>query len=79
MWRSITIDKTNEVQIGSYLRGVGMCSMSDHVEPKIVPPKPVVRKRNSRRPRDNTHMTGLLREYTESEIRANVLRANPRF
>lgn len=74
------MDKVNEVQINTYLKAEGICSMAEHVLQKIVVQQKMTgKKRVSKRPRDNEHMAGLLQEYTEAEIGENMFTHSPLF
>jgi len=66
MWRSISVEHMDDQKIEEYLEKQGIKSMQDHGMKKPAPikrKKPVNRKKQFRKPRDNEHLADVLETY----------------
>lgn len=70
-WRSVSVDGVDDAKIEEYLAKQGIASMQDQGLKKMAMPK---RKKGIRKrvaPKDNQHMAGVLKDYSEGGMTAS--------
>jgi len=68
LWRAVAVDAMDDQKIDEYLEKQGIRSMQDHGLKKPAPikrKKPVNRKKQFKKPRDNEHLADVLETYDD--------------
>ncbi|XP_012232512.1 general transcription factor IIE subunit 2 [Linepithema humile] len=68
LWRAVAVDAMDDQKIDEYLEKQGIRSMQDHGLKKPAPikrKKPLNKKRQFKKPRDNEHLADLLETYDD--------------
>lgn len=68
LWRAVAVDAMDDQKIDEYLEKQGIRSMQDHGLKKPAPikrKKPVNRRKQFKKPRDNEHLVDVLETYDD--------------
>lgn len=70
MWRAVAVDAMDDQKIDEYLEKQGIRSMQDHGPKKPAPikrKKPISRRKQFKKPRDNEHLADVLETYDDAK------------
>lgn len=70
LWRSVAVDAMDDQKIDEYLEKQGIRSMQDHGPKKPAPikrKKPISKRKQFKKPRDNEHLADVLETYDDTK------------
>nr|XP_012143662.1 PREDICTED: transcription initiation factor IIE subunit beta isoform X2 [Megachile rotundata] len=70
LWRAVAVDAMDDQKIDEYLEKQGIRSMQDHGPKKPAPikrKKPISKRKQFKRPRDNEHLADVLETYDDAK------------
>lgn len=70
LWRAVAVDAMDDQKIDEYLEKQGIRSMQDHGPKKPAPikrKKPISRRKQFKKPRDNEHLADVLETYDDAK------------